>query len=111
MADKIFTSLQFPDSEDKYAPRDTTKVSFSEAQALTATEAATARANIGAMPDTYTAPVSSINQKIGAVVLTAKDVDAMANVSVTSDDEGKILRVVNGAWAATTLINAEEETY
>lgn len=32
--------------------------------------------DVGAMPDTYTAPVTSVNNKTGAVVLTASDVGA-----------------------------------
>ena len=35
--------------------------------------------DVGALPDTYTAPVSSVNGKTGAVVLSASDVGAMAS--------------------------------
>lgn len=40
------------------------------------------------------------------VTLTAADVGALPNVSVTASDNGKFLRVVNGAWAAATVENA-----
>lgn len=53
-----------------------------------------------------TAPVSSVNNKTGAVSLTASDVSAMPAVAVTASDNGKFLRVVNGAWAAATVDNA-----
>ena len=35
----------------------------------------------------------------------------MQAVSVTSDDNGKFLRVVNGAWAAATVPNANGERF
>lgn len=53
-----------------------------------------------------TAPVTSVNSKTGAVKLVASDVSAMPAVSVTTADNGKFLRVVNGAWAAATVENA-----
>lgn len=53
-----------------------------------------------------TAPVTSVNSKTGAVVLTASDVSAMPNVPVTAVDNGKFLRVVNGAWAAVAIADA-----
>lgn len=40
------------------------------------------------------------------VTLNATDVGALPNVSVTASDNGKFLRVVNGAWAAATVENA-----
>ena len=45
------------------------------------------------------APVQSVNGKTGAV--TVREVPA-----VTTDDNGKFLRVVNGAWAAVEIANA-----
>lgn len=53
-----------------------------------------------------TAPVTSVNSKTGAVKLVASDVSAMPAVAVTTADNGKFLRVVNGAWAAATVENA-----
>ena len=53
-----------------------------------------------------TAPVTSVNGKTGAVELSASDVGALPNVSVTASDNGKFLRVVNGAWAAASVENA-----
>ena len=44
-------------------------------------------------------PVTSVNGKTGAV--TVHEVPA-----VTTTDNGKFLRVVNGAWAAATVDNA-----
>lgn len=52
------------------------------------------------------APVTSVNSKTGAVSLTASDVSAMPDVAVTTTDNGKFLRVVNGVWAAATVENA-----
>lgn len=53
-----------------------------------------------------TAPVTSVNSKTGVVELTASDVSAMPAVAVTTSDNGQFLRVVNGAWAAATVDNA-----
>ena len=38
---------------------------------------------------------------------TAEEVGAMAAVEITSEDEGKFLRVIDGKWAATKIENAE----
>lgn len=57
----------------------------------------------GLVPDSRTInnhPLSS------DVTLNATDVGALPNVSVTASDNGKFLRVVNGAWAAATVENA-----
>ena len=53
-----------------------------------------------------TAPVTSVNGKTGAVSLTASDVGAMPSITVSASDNGKFLRVVNGAWAAATVESA-----
>ena len=45
-------------------------------QTLSSTQKSQARANIGAMADTYTAPVTSVNGKTGKVVLDATAVGA-----------------------------------
>lgn len=45
------------------------------------------------------APVTSVNGKTGAV--TVREVP-----SVTASDNGKFLRVVNGAWSAETIPSA-----
>lgn len=78
------------------------------------------------------APVQSVNNKTGAVSLTATDVSAIPSTltgtagqvltktadgqewkdaakelpNVTTSDNGKFLRVVNGAWAAVEIPNA-----
>ena len=78
------------------------------------------------------APVTSVNAKTGAVTLSAADVSAIPSTltgtagqvltktadgqewkdaakelpSVTTADNGKFLRVVNGAWAASEIANA-----
>lgn len=57
------------------------------------------------------APVASVNGKTGTVSLTASDVNAMPKVTVSTSDNGKFLRVVNGAWAASSVPNAEEATF
>ena len=55
----------------------------------------------GGIPDyvANNAPVTSVNSKTG--VVTVREVP-----SVTTSDNGKFLRVVNGAWAAVALDNA-----
>ena len=79
-----------------------------------------------------TAPVTSVNGKTGTVSLTASDVSAIPSTltgtagqvltktadgqewkdaakelpNVTIADNGKFLRVVNGAWAAVEIANA-----
>ena len=45
---------------------------------------------------TYTAPVTSVNGSTGAVTIPSLP-------SVTSSDNGKVLMVVSGAWAAASL--------
>lgn len=78
------------------------------------------------------APVTSVNAKTGAVTLSAADVSAIPSTltgtagqvltktadgqewkdaskelpAVTASDNGKFLRVVNGAWAAVEIANA-----
>ena len=78
------------------------------------------------------APVTSVNAKTGAVTLSATDVSAIPSTLtgtagqvltktangqewkdaakelpvVTASDNGKFLRVVNGAWAAVEIANA-----
>ena len=78
------------------------------------------------------APVQSVNNKTGAVSLTATDVSAIPSTltgtagqvltktadgqewkdaakelpNVTTADNGKFLRVVSGAWAAAEIANA-----
>ena len=78
------------------------------------------------------APVQSVNGKTGAVTLSATDVSAIPSTltgtagqvltktadgqewkdatkelpAVTASDNGKFLRVVNGAWAAVEIANA-----
>lgn len=78
------------------------------------------------------APVTSVNGKAGAVTLSATDVSAIPSTltgtagqvltktvdgqewkdaakelpAVTASDNGKFLRVVNGAWAAAEIANA-----
>ena len=78
------------------------------------------------------APVTSVNGKTGAVTLSATDVSAIPSTltgtagqvltktvdgqewkdatkelpAVTASDNGKFLRVVNGAWAAVEIANA-----
>ena len=52
------------------------------------------------------APVISVNSKTGAVSLTASDVSAMPAVAVTTADNGKFLRVVNGVWSVATVPSA-----
>ena len=78
------------------------------------------------------APVQSVNNKTGAVSLTASDVSAIPSTltgtagqvltktvdgqewkdatkelpAVTASDNGKFLRVVSGAWAAAEIANA-----
>ena len=44
-------------------------------------------------------------------IATKQYVDASGVPSVTVADNGKFLRVVNGAWAAASLQNAEEAAF
>ena len=76
-------------------------VSYGESQSLTSTQKATARSNIGAGTGSYTKPS-------GGIPLTdlATAVQNALLPAVTSADNGKILQVVNGAWAAASLPSA-----
>lgn len=55
------------------------------------------------VPDTRTINGKALSADI---TITASDVAALPNVSVTTSDNGKFLRVVSGAWAAATVDNA-----
>lgn len=55
------------------------------------------------VPDTRTINGKALSANIE---LGASDVDALPNVSVTTSDNGKFLRVVNGAWAAAAVDDA-----
>lgn len=52
------------------------------------------------------APVTSVNNKTGPVSLTANDVGAMPLITVSVSDNGKFLRVVNGAWDVAKVPSA-----
>lgn len=60
-------------------------------------------ADIGAMPDTYTAPVLSVNSKTGAVTLTAADVGALSSTGTAakaSTIESGAIRIRScGQWS------------
>lgn len=43
--------------------------------------------------------------------LSSDVANKMPNVAVTASDNGKFLRVVDGAWAAASIPNAEEATF
>jgi hypothetical protein len=43
--------------------------------------------------------------------LSSQISNKMPNVAVTTADNGKFLRVVNGVWAASSIPNAEEATF
>ena len=71
--------------------------------------------DVGALPDTYTAPVTSVNTKTGAVTLTASDVGALSSsttfVSSFNGSTGAVtytapVTSVNGATGAVTIGNA-----
>lgn len=115
----------------------TTNVSYGEAQSLTDEQKAQARENIGApsidnvpnVPDwalaetkpTYTAdevgalPSSTVVPSLDGYATeeyVSEQIAATAELpTVTTDDNGAFLRVVDGAWAVTTIANAEEATF
>lgn len=71
--------------------------------------------DVGALPDTYTAPVTSVNTKTGAVTLTASDVGALSSsttfVSSFNGSSGAVtytapVTSVNGATGAVSIGNA-----
>ena len=71
--------------------------------------------DVGALPDTYTAPVTSVNAKTGAVTLTASDVGALSSsttfVSSFNGSTGAVtytapVTSVNGATGAVVIANA-----
>ena len=105
-------------------------VSYGESQSLTSTQKATARTNIGAGTGSYSKPSGGIPKtdlatavqnalipaggSSGQVLAKTSGSDyavGWVNQSgglpaVTSSDNGKILQVVNGAWAAASLPSA-----
>lgn len=71
--------------------------------------------DVGALPDTYTAPVTSVNTKTGAVTLTASDVGALSSsttyVSSFNGSSGAVtytapVTSVNGQTGAVVIGNA-----
>lgn len=71
--------------------------------------------DVGALPDTYTAPVTSVNTKTGAVTLTASDVGALSSsttfVSSFNGSTGAVtytapVTSVNGQTGAVVIANA-----
>ena len=71
--------------------------------------------DVGALPDTYTAPVTSVNAKTGAVTLTASDVGALSSsttfVSSFNGNTGAVtysapVTSVNGSTGAVVIGNA-----
>lgn len=81
-------------------------ISYEANQALTNEQQANARNNIGA------ADTAAVAEKVKTI--NGKGVDNEGNVEiqelpeVTETDNGKFLIVVDGAWAATQISNAEE---
>ena len=59
--------------------------------------------SVDTVPTTRTINTQPLSSDI---TLDAYDVGALPNVSVTASDNGKFLRVVDGAWAAATVANA-----
>ena len=56
--------------------------------------------DIGALPDSYTAPVTSVNTKTGTVALTATDVGAVASVcSQAPDNNGNVALAASNVGA------------
>lgn len=75
--------------------------------------------DVGALADTYTAPVSSVNSKTGAVTLTASDVGALSSsttfVSSFNGNTGAVtytapVTSVNGSTGAVVIGNATTES-
>lgn len=71
--------------------------------------------DVGALPDTYVAPVTSVNAKTGAVTLTASDVGALSSsttyVSSFNGNTGAVtytapVTSVNGSTGAVVIGNA-----
>ncbi|MGK0600065.1 hypothetical protein [Yokenella regensburgei] len=56
--------------------------------------------DVGALPDTYTAPVTSVNTKTGAVVLAASDVGAVSTGGGSVDhlDNARYYNTRSGMW-------------
>ena len=76
-------------------------VSYGESQSLTTTQKASARSNIGAGTGSYSKPSTGIPlTDLAAAVKNA------LLPAVTASDNGKVLMVVNGAWAAVALPSA-----
>lgn len=56
--------------------------------------------------------MSKISQiEINGTNYEIKDNDAMPKIEVSTSDNGKFLRVVDGVWAASSVPNAEEATF
>ena len=73
--------------------------------------------DVGALPDTYTAPVSSVNSKTGAVTLTASDVGALpdtytAPVTSVNSKTGAVSLSASdvGALPDDTVVSKVEQT-
>lgn len=51
------------------------------------------------------------DNEILGVVINAIDTAKADKISVTSEDNGKVMMVVDGNWAAASVTNAEEVSY
>ena len=70
----------------------------------TSTTSLSGRSTSNRLPRSSRRPVTSVNGATGAV--TVREVPA-----VTTSDNGKFLQVVNGAWAAAEIQNANGEEF
>ena len=60
--------------------------------------------------DLKTWVTNNLNQKANISYVDEK-FEEIAIPNATAEDNGKFLRVVDGAWAAVSILNAEEATF
>jgi hypothetical protein len=102
LASDVQTSLGKADTAlQSYTEADPTVPAWAKA----ATKPTYTASEVGAVPTTRTINGKALSSNIS---LSASDIGAMPNVSVTITDNGAFLRVVNGAWAAVVLPNVED---
>ena len=108
------TTAATPNSvKSAYDLANTAKTNAGTAQTRADAAYSLAESKVDSLSDlNITATATELNYMDGVTSGVQAQLDAkMGSVTVSASDNGKFLRVVNGAWAAATVPNAEEASF